>query len=726
MDLNKAIDGNDRNDVNDVNDDTSIAVFIERNHERIIERWEIFARSIPSASRLHPRVLRDHATGILRTITADLQVAQTTLEQSEKSKGLEPSRAHDTQAELHAVDRVAVGFTINDTVSEFRALRASILQLWGDSHAGPLSLAAKEMIRFNEAIDQALAESITCFTRQKDETTLRFDRLLSSSPDLCFISRVDGTLIYANGPMCAHLAKSHEEIVGMTLQTLWPDLEAAILSEFKNARENRESVRGEIILRMTDGQRVSYRYVLLPVLNTVGEVDSVAATVRNVSELADAEAKAYKSAYYDSVTKLPNRALLYDRLEHDLRHAERTGLPLAFLFIDLDHFKEVNDRAGHAVGDQLLQETGQRIGACVRRDDTVARIGGDEFTVTLPEIPNILHVEIIAQSILQELARPVNIGGVQYLVSGSIGITVYPQDGTTPDQLMNSADHAMYVAKQAGGNRFSFFTAEMRESAWARLKLIDELRQALPLRQLEVYYQPIVDLATGLIVKAEALVRWHHPSGTMILPDFFIELAERTGLSVAIDSWVLREAVAHARDYTALLGRPFQISVNKSPIEFMSTVMLGNWEHELDFLETARGAIAVEITEGVLLNDSNAVRERLTTLRQAGVQLTIDDFGIGYSSLSYLKKFKFDFLKIDQSFVKDMLSSVENGIFAETIIAMSHKLGLKVIAEGVETVEQRDWLQAMGCDYGQGFLFSRPVPSGRISEMLAAGQGAPH
>lgn len=708
---------------NNASDDISLLPFIEQNQEQILAQWELFARSIPSASRLNPRELRDHAAGILRTITADLKVSQTPLEQSEKSKGRAPSSEQDTQAELHAVDRVAVGFTINDTVSEFRALRASVLQLWADSQRAPASLGTEEMVRFNEAIDQALAESITRFTRQKDDTTSRFDTLLSSSPDLCFISGVDGNLIYANGPMCAQLAKSAEDVVGMTLHMLWPQLATGISPELNKVSETGVSMRGEVQLALLDGESFSYRYVLLPVLNSMGQVDSIAATFRNISELAESEAKVYRNAYYDSVTQLPNRALLYDRLEHDLRHAERTGIPLAFLFIDLDHFKEVNDRAGHAVGDQLLQESAQRISACVRREDTVARIGGDEFTVTLSDISSVVHVEIIAQSILDKLSLPMTIAGFNYMVSGSIGIAVCPQDGTVPDQLLGNADHAMYAAKAAGGNRFSFFTAEMRESAWARLKTIDELRQALHLSQLEVYYQPIVDLVTGAIVKSEALLRWHHPSGTMLLPDAFIELAEQTGLIHAIDSWVLREAVMHARECTALLGRQFQISVNKSPIELTSAGIPGSWESDVEVLETARGAIGFEITEGMLLNDSKAVRERLAVLKQAGVQFTIDDFGIGYSSLSYLKKFPIDFLKIDQSFVRDMLSGLENGVFAETIIVMSHKLGLKVIAEGIETVDQRDRLRAMGCDFGQGFLFSRAVPSGRMCELLASERG---
>ncbi|MGZ8358872.1 MAG: putative bifunctional diguanylate cyclase/phosphodiesterase, partial [Telluria sp.] len=291
-------------------------------------------------------------------------------------------------------------------------------------------------------------------------------------------------------------------------------------------------------------------------------------------------------------------------------------------------------------------------------------------------------------------------------------------DGQTPDQLLRNADQAMYVAKESGRNRFSFFTNEMRESAWARLKIIDELRQAMVLNQLEVYYQPIIDLASGAIVKAEALVRWHHPNGKLMLPDAFVELAEQTGLIGEIDSWVLGEAVGYARHCNARFGRPFQISVNKSPVEFASAGAMRSWDSDVDLLGLARGQIAVEITEGVLLKDSHAIRERLATLKQAGVQFTIDDFGIGYSSMAYLKKFQVDFLKIDQSFVKDVRQSADNGVFAETIIVMAHKLGLKVIAEGVETGEQRDWLKAKECDYAQGFLFSGAVPAIRFTEML--------
>ena len=601
-------------------------------------------------------------------------------------------------------------------------MRASVLQLWGETNLAALSVLVKELTRFNEAIDQALAESLERFAIEKDKYTHQFDTLLSSSPDLHYIMSVDGRLIYANRALSNVLAPSKAHAAGLNVDALCPELGPRIKSDLRKLVETREPLRAEATLSRPDGIDVTYRYVLVPVLNHAGQVDSITGTARNISELKASEEKIYRNAYFDSLTQLPNRVLFRDRLEQNIMHAERSGNKLALLFIDLDGFKEVNDRSGHAVGDQLLQECARRIRSCVRGSDTVARIGGDEFTVILTEIHDILHIEILAQAILDELTKPFAIGKTNYFISGSMGITLCPQDGRSSDDLLRNADQAMYVAKRAGRNRFSFFTAEMRESAWARTKIIDELRQALGLQQLEVYYQPIIDLRSGAIVKAEALVRWHHPQDRLVLPEIFIGLAEQTGLIVEIGSWVLEQAVEHARRFSALLGRPFQISVNKSPVEFMNVATMESWENDHDLLGLARDLIAVEITEGVLLNDSPIVRDRLDLLKRVGVQFTIDDFGIGYSSLSYLKTFKVDFLKIDKLFVKDMMQAADSGIFAETIIVMAHKLGLKVIAEGVETVEQRDRLKIMECDYAQGFLFSKAVASDCFTEMLKVGR----
>jgi EAL domain-containing protein (putative c-di-GMP-specific phosphodiesterase class I) len=317
-----------------------------------------------------------------------------------------------------------------------------------------------------------------------------------------------------------------------------------------------------------------------------------------------------------------------------------------------------------------------------------------------------------------ELARPFPLHEKEVQISGSIGITFFPQDAATAENLVRNADQAMYVAKNAGRNRFSFFTADMRDSAWAHLKVIDELRNALPQHQLSVYYQPIVDLSAGRIVKAEALLRWNHPQTGLMLPAAFIGLAEESGLIGDIDDWVLGEAMHCAREWSALVGAPFQISVNKSPREFLSKAPMRNWDGHLEALGLAWNSISVEISEGVLLQDLPRVTERLGNLQKAGVQLSINDFGSRYSSMTYLKKFDVEYLKIDQSFVHDAATSGNSRIIAEAIIVMAHKLGLKVIAEGVETGEQSDWLKAAGCDYAQGYHFSEAVPAQDFEKLL--------
>lgn len=698
--------------------DTSLLEFMQANHDAIVDQWEQFARSILSARNLDTSALRDHAVGMLEAIEADLKVAQSAAEQSEKSKGRAPQLPEDSQAALHGAERALAGFTVTDAMSEFRALRASVLQLWNSSMNGEVASSGNQLTRFNEAIDQALSESIKRYALDKEETTRRFDTLLSSSPDLHYVLGLDGTLIYANEAFCRQLSRQKEELIGRLLQDIFPSESVRIVADLRQIGASREPLRGEGFLPGPQGEQLCYRYVLLPVLNSAGQLESISGSARNISELKASEDETHRNAYYDSLAELPNRTLFHDRLEQQIRQAARTTNPLVLMFIDLDGFKAVNDRSGHSTGDELLKKSAARIRACVRVSDTVARIGGDEFTVILGEITDLLHVERLAQKILDALAEPFMIEQSIYFISGSMGITLCPQDANTPDGLLGNADQAMYVAKQAGRNRFSFYTTEMRDSAWARLKIIDELRLALVRHQLEVYYQPIVDLASGNIVKAEALVRWHHPQGKLIFPDKFIGLAEQTGLISEIGAWVLEEAIERAREWSTLLGRTFQISVNKSPVEFMRIPKVRSWDSNLAALGMAQDHIAVEITEGILLDDSSAIRERLSLLRQAGVQITIDDFGVGYSSLAYLKKFKVDFLKIDQSFVKDMLLGEESSVFAETIITIAHKLGLKVIAEGVETHAQRHALHAMGCDYAQGFLFSEATSSDEFTRML--------
>ena len=395
------------------------------------------------------------------------------------------------------------------------------------------------------------------------------------------------------------------------------------------------------------------------------------------------------------------------------------SLKIALLFIDLDKFKEVNDTLGHSMGDILLAEAARRIGECVRDTDTVARLGGDEFIVILAKLDDAGSAERIAGSILQKLAEPFRLGDELAHVSASIGITLYPDDATGVEDLLKNADQAMYMAKDKGRNRFSYFTQAMQQAAQNRLRLVSDLRGALEANQFRVYYQPIVDLATGSINKAEALIRWQHPERGLISPAEFIPLAEETGLIVEIGDWVFKESARQIKHWRMLHNAAFQISVNMSPVQFRSTDCACNiWVSYLRELELPGQSMVIEITEGLLLDIDANVTDELRGFRDAGIQISIDDFGTGYSSLSYLKKFDIDYLKIDQSFVRDLADDPDDMALSEAIIVMAHKLGLKVIAEGVETEAQRKLLSDAGCDYAQGYLFSRPVPAGEFEELL--------
>jgi diguanylate cyclase (GGDEF)-like protein/PAS domain S-box-containing protein len=701
----------------------TLSDFIRAQIDAILEQWEQFAKQIPSAHGMDTVALRDHARGILCAIADDLEQAQSDLQQDEKSKGRGPRGKAVSEAEMHGAARVAEGFSVNDAMAEYRALRASVLRLWRNAVASGEHRAVAELTRFNEALDQALGESLARYASDSERFTRLFDTLLSSSPDLNYIFDLDGRLIYANKALANVYRRPLQQIVGKTLAELGAPAAADLRQHFQVVIDDKLTYRGEMPYPLAGENQATFDFLLVPVCNRQGEVEAIAGTARDVTERKQTEERIRRSATYDFLTDLPNRSLFRDRLEQEVKRAARSGLPLALFFIDLDGFKEVNDRLGHDAGDQLLQQVAQRISACVRDADTVARLGGDEFTVILGDVGKTGHVDILAQAILDALAQPFMVRNKGVHISASIGITLYPQDAQTPENLLGNADQAMYVAKNSGRNRFSFFTPGMRESAWARLKMIDELRHALPQQQLAVYYQPIVDLVRGGIVKAEALLRWRHPQAGLMLPDKFIGLAEETGLIGEIGDWVLGQAAAAARQWGARLGAPFQISVNKSPVEFMSKTRVKNWDAYLARHGPESSGLSVEITEGVLLSDLPWVRAKLDDLHRAGVELAIDDFGTGYSSLSYLKKFKVDYLKIDQSFVQDTAAGGDSRVFAETIIVMAHKLGLKVIAEGVETAEQRDWLKTAGCDYAQGFLFSAALPSPDFARLLGAGKG---
>jgi len=436
--------------------------------------------------------------------------------------------------------------------------------------------------------------------------------------------------------------------------------------------------------------------------------------------VATRTAELWKQANFDALTQLPNRQMFYDRLNEEALLSQISGQPVAVMLIDLDRFKEVNDSLGHDTGDILLIEAAKRIISCVTESDTVARLGGDEFTVILPGRSDAERIDACAKAIIHKLADPFRLGTNEAFISASIGITLYPNDATELEVLFKNVDQAMYAAKNAGRNRFSYFTQDLHVAAEKRLRLTSDLRTALQTGQFRVYYQPIVNLATGDTYKAEALIRWLHPEHGMISPLDFIPLAEDTGLIVPIGDWVFKEAVHQARQWREHGHPSFQISVNMSPVQIrQDSLICAQWSDYLRQEGMPGESVSVEITEGLLLDAD--LHEHLLSFREVGIQISIDDFGTGYSSLSYLKRFDIDYLKIDRSFVQNLGFDADNQALCEAMVMLAHKLGLQVIAEGVETAEQRDFLIAVGCDYAQGYLYSAPVPPEQFQQRVWPG-----
>ena len=443
-------------------------------------------------------------------------------------------------------------------------------------------------------------------------------------------------------------------------------------------------------------------------------------THTDISKRKEIDALIWHQANFDALTGLPNRRMLRERLEAEMQACAISEQRMAVLFIDLDHFKEVNDALGHAKGDELLVEAGRRIRERLRDGDTVARMGGDEFTVLLTNLSDNARTQRIVEGILGAMTMAFQLGDDQVFVSASIGITNFPTDANEAESLLKNADQALYVAKGAGRNRFSFFTPALKEAALQRARLTYDLRAGLADQQFLMVYQPIIDLVTGVVHKAEALMRWQHPVRGLISPADFIPIAEASGLIIDIGDWAFREVAEQTLRWRSSVCADFQVSVNKSPAQFHHDGGSNQaWLDHLEALGLPGDSIVVEITEGLLLEASASVNRQLLEMRDAGIQVSLDDFGTGYSSLSYLQKFDIDYIKIDQSFVRNLKPASKELALCKAMIVMAHELGIKVIAEGIETEEQRDLLLAAGCDGGQGYLFAKPMPADEFDAYMA-------
>ncbi|PRC91419.1 putative bifunctional diguanylate cyclase/phosphodiesterase [Solimicrobium silvestre] len=474
------------------------------------------------------------------------------------------------------------------------------------------------------------------------------------------------------------------------------------------------------VLIKKDGSEASIEDTASPIHNRSGQLTGVAIVFHDVSHTQALSNKMEHLAQHDFLTNLPNRILLNDRIAQAIILAKRNHKQLALLFLDLDNFKHINDSLGHAAGDKLLQSVAQRLRDCIRGSDTVSRQGGDEFVLLLVGGEFDTDAAMIADKVRNALAAPHSIDGSDLYITTSIGISIYPADGKDADALLKSADTAMYYAKGKGRNNYQFFRSEMNIRAVERQFVEANLRSALEKREFILHYQPKINLSTGKISGAEALLRWKRPSSEMILPDRFIRIAEDCGLIIPIGRWVLRDACTQAKKWIEAGLAPVSIAVNISALEF----------RQVDFLESVRSVLndtgldvhclQLEITENVLMDNAESSAFILQELKNIGVQLAVDDFGTGYSSLSYLNLFPLDVIKIDQSFVDGIGNSKDNGIIVGAVIGMGNSLKLKVVAEGIENLEQLNFLKGLHCEEGQGFYFSKPISSESFVEMLAS------
>lgn len=480
----------------------------------------------------------------------------------------------------------------------------------------------------------------------------------------------------------------------------------------------------ECRMRHPDG---TFRWFLirgLAVQDTSGKAKRFSGSFTDITKRKQAEERLLHDAFHDALTGLPNRALFMDRLGRSVQHAKRRGKYLfSVLFLDLDGFKLINDSLGHAAGDQLLLEVAKRLARCLRPGDTVARLGGDEFAILLDDTKGFSNVTSVADRIQQELRAPFKLNGREVFTTASIGIAFSTAGYDRAEDVLRDADTATYRAKGLGKDRFAVFDTAMHIQAIARFKLETDLRQAFERQEFRVYYQPIVSLESGTISGFEALLRWQHPEHGLISPTVYLSVAEETGLLIPIGQWVLHEACRRVRAWQAQYSSisVLYMSVNLSSTQFLRTSLLQEIDQAL--LETGLEArsLRLEITETVMMENAETATATLLQLKTRNIQTSLDDFGTGYSSLSHLQRFPIDALKIDQSFIGRMVLNGESFEIVKTIIALAHNLGRKVVAEGVETVEQLAVLRSLKCEEGQGYLFSKPLDSKAAETLLAAG-----
>jgi diguanylate cyclase (GGDEF)-like protein/PAS domain S-box-containing protein len=551
----------------------------------------------------------------------------------------------------------------------------------------------------------------------------RAEITLNSIGDAVLTTDTQGRVTYLNAEAEALTGWKRAEAFARPLSEVFDvtdaltGLPAADPSQLAIERNRKVRLKGNYLLVGRDDRETAIEHSAAPIHDEHGATQGAVIVFRDMIVSRERRLQMLHLAEHDALTDLPNRLLLSDRLARAIALGRRYGRRLAVLFLDCDRFKNINDTLGHAVGDQVLRSVARRLTSCVRESDTVSRHGGDEFLIVLSEVDELDDAGAIAEKIVRSVSEPHFVSGHELTLTASVGIAVYPEDGQDAQSLIMRADTAMYHAKGAGRNRVAFYAADM-ESPAIRSSMENELQSALDRREFELYYQPTIDLDTGMISGAEALMRWRHPERGIVSPDQFIPAAEASGLIVPMGRWALREACRQAKEWQDRGLPPIPSAVNVSALQFRTAGFIDDIQQFLRETGLAPRYLQLELTESALMVDTASTTALLEVLKLHGLVLKVDDFGTGPSSLSYLQRCPVDVLKIDQSFVQDIAPSIEGAPLVRAVIAMGKSLGCRVVAEGVETMNQYDYLRAEHCDEGQGFHFSPPLTAAAFSRLL--------
>lgn len=527
-----------------------------------------------------------------------------------------------------------------------------------------------------------------------------------------------GLIEYASPSLDILLSMPNRDIVGIKLDYfVSPDQEDEMETIWDRLHQN-EPWSGNLKLISPNQPDIWTRVAIAPMHNAEGEIARFVASVTDINDLIEAQYRLENLALYEQLTGLPNRQLLHDRLEHALAELSRREDMLAVFYIDLDRFKRINDTFGHELGDQVIQEISARLKSNLRKEDTIASLGGDEFVLISMGLKNENSASAIVRKLTANLSRPISISNYDIVITASIGISVAPNDGASSKELLKNADMAMYEAKKSGRNNFQFFTEELNYAAIQRMYLETEIRRSLELEHFLPHYQPQIDLKTGSVFGVEALLRWEHPERGLISPLEFIPVAEDSGQIIKLGAWMLRKSCMDVQKIRTELNVDVQVAVNLSPRQFLDSHLLETVQQALQDSGLPPEKLELELTESSLLENLTEVVKVLKALKDLGVSVGIDDFGTGYSSLGYLKKFPIDLLKVDRSFVRDIPEDPNDCEIATAIIAIARSLRLRVVAEGVETEEQAAFLRDADCDYAQGYLFAKPMSVSDLTEFL--------